>query len=236
MPVDPCACGNFVRGVPASGDCFTDCCPHVCPPPCCDAVYVNFYCGTNIDQNPALVGACNCSYTTPFWFGNGNKPPPPKFNLNPIHEDPEFVFALAGACSVPCASVTVTVTTSGCCLELIADSNLLYAVGGGIVSASASPSSLGDCGTLTPQVNGSNFSAAVADGDNVIITVQPADSDCCQCCTNGFATCTAPMWVKRTRNGKPELHLNQKYVIDGLNRMRIARIRNRMRKLRGREK
>lgn len=153
-------------------------------------------------------------------------------NDSPFQEmEDEYLFALCaggsgppcggGSCEVPCNDITVTVTTSGCCLE--GDSSSLVAVGDGTVTASAGGSADAACGTITPYVNGTANSAVVSDGDAISITLQSADGSCCPCifCSG---SCTSPhggtplavFYRKRNikKGIKNKILVNKKALID----------------------
>ena len=185
----------FVNG--SGGWCNCNC--NCCPPPSCASVTVQFQCGTttdNWDGDPNNNTGCSCTSTS-FRLRNAPKTIAfPKFDLRPISSpDGNFVFALGGSCSVPCTSVTVTVTTTGC--GFVVSGGSITHVGSGTVTASASPSSgSGSCSTLTPSVNGTENSATVADGGGVSITLDSSDGSCCPCCQIGNPSCGGSSMMK----------------------------------------
>ncbi len=125
-------------------------------------------------------------------FRARNAPKPvsmPEFNYEAItSEDGVFAFAVGGTCSVPCTTVTATLTTDSCCLEI--NGSTIYNVGSGVVTAVVSPlTASGSCGTVIPYVNGEANAAHVADGDPVVVTLQTEDVSCCPCCKVGTPQC-----------------------------------------------
>lgn len=153
-----------------------------CPPPCCDTLTYTYQCGSSIADFP--TGGCDCEeegspmrIVNPFRF--------PTFSSEPISDDSDFVFALAAGCSVPCATVTVTVTTSGCCME-----ESETAIGGGTISASISGGPGGECGTLIATVNGDDDSSVVEDCTTFTIAVRKeGGTACCTCCRVAGPVC-----------------------------------------------
>lgn len=164
---------------------WCDCSCGCCPPDDCGTITIAFKCGTPSDIYPS---GCVCA--TPFRMRNTKKPIYfPKFTQEKItSENGEFVFAQS--CSVPCTDTTVTLTTTGCCLELLG--GVIYAIGAGTITATASPSTGSDsCGTLTPKINGTPNTLDVADCTILTITMSGEDEDCCPCCA-GITTLLDP--------------------------------------------
>jgi hypothetical protein len=103
-----------------------------------------------------------------------------------IQTDDGFVFALAD-CSIPCQTVTITVTTDGCCFQISGSgiNTSVTVVGAGDLTGSG-PSSLniygpsGDCAGDV-KINGSLSPVAAADCDGVSVSISPSDA-CCTCC------------------------------------------------------
>lgn len=116
----------------------------------------------------------------------------PDFVFEPISSpDGQFVFALGSTCSVPCQTVTVTLTSEACCLEL--DEGTVYNVGSGNVCASVSGGGGTDpyttCGTISVMVNGTPDCAYVPDGGTVSVSITSQFGDCCPCCQISGPTC-----------------------------------------------
>ena len=176
--------------------CNCQCCP---PVGCCTQVNQTWECGTGTGawEGPPPNNGCDCTpVTAPLWSGlnltEGLDIPMPNFNYGmATDEDNGFVWALVG-CSVPCATVSVTITTSGCCLQV--SGNSITVVGSGTISASVGIGP-GDCGPLTAYVNGSPGSAYLTDCTGVSITLGVTNGACCSCClisTSCGATLFAP--------------------------------------------
>lgn len=213
------------HGTGGCGSCNCKC----CPPPCCDNVRYRFECGTPAGSwgGPPPNTGCDCildtSLTGAMWggIGEGLKVAIPKFDLSPImSEDEEFVFGLAvgAGCSVPCSNVTVNVTTTGCCLEILGGS--VYVIGNGTINCSVSEGG-GQCGTLTPKINGSPCPYTAQDCQTISVTLEPANTNCCECCMVEDATCTdthfAPTIFFRTENikkGSTKYSLNKQKLLD----------------------
>ena len=183
---DPC-CGYFVNGVPPTSGCGCAC-PKMCPPPYCTSVKFTFEVGT--PYSAQVPEGCKCDAVT-FHIGetnwetkeeNSNLIPFPTFNLNFGNKtkkeiDEEYVFSLADNCSIPCTKVDVTITTTGCGLELIGKS--VRTVGNGTVSGTYSGGG-GDC-EFTLDINGGGSSVYVADGGGVSVSLT-ATNPCCSVC------------------------------------------------------
>jgi hypothetical protein len=188
----------FSRGV--GGWCGCNC--KCCPPPCCSVITVKFECGTPFNQwgGPDPDLGCTCATQTPLLARNVPKPiEMPTFSFEPIiSEDEQFVFALGGgssvpgSCTVPCSTITLTLTTTGCCLELTSDNNV-YTVGAGTVTATLSTQ--GGCTPLTPLVNGTPNSVYLSDGVLVTADIQVGTAppaNCCLCCQVSQYKCATP--------------------------------------------
>jgi hypothetical protein len=152
--------------------------------------------------------------------------PFPNFNFGMVQdeeaeEDGGFVWALQG-CSIPCASVSVSISTTGCCLQV--SGNSITVVGSGTVSASAG-SGPGDCGAITVYVNGSPGSAALSNCDGVTISLSPENGTCCSCClvnTTCSGTLFAPI-ILRQQNiqaGTNKVYLNKRNLLERIRTLR----------------
>ena len=212
--------------------CNCKCCP---PPGCCTSVTQTWQCGTNtsIWDGGIPNDGCTCiPTTTPLWSGlniaESLDIPMPNFNYGmEIDEDDNengFVWALVG-CSIPCATVTVTISTSGCCLQV--SGNSITVVGSGTVSASVG-SGPSDCGALTAYVNGSPDSAYLTDCSGVSISITPTNETCCSCClisTSCSATLFAPIMYRKNliQQGTNKVYLNKQNLIDRIQKLRRSK-------------
>jgi len=157
-------------------------------------------------------------------------PKPPSFS-KPIRSQND-VFALVTG-SIPCAEIKVTLTGSDgiCCFDIDAtpDPDVIYAVGGGTVSAVIFPTTYDDCGALTPYINGTANSATISDGDTITVTITPSDGTECSCCAIRVENpCTAAPF--RIANiGKGKIGMNKAAV-----RKRLGRIKKRSLKIKKR--
>lgn len=244
---DTACCGPFARGVPGSdnfGGCFGSCCENICPPECCETAEMVFECGSQ--SFSGFPEGCASTVTPLMPLSAQGVPNPiasqslPTFSRKPITSRyDEFVFALAGTCSIPCTTVTVTLTASGgmCCLEIVGvfPSATVYAVGDGTVTANWTPTSGDECGDFTVSVNGtpmtfSGDSVSVSDGSTISVTVESGTSPtCCPCAqieTND--PCASPFWI--IINGKR--YLNKKALIEKANQIRRARVMRKIAMLR----
>jgi hypothetical protein len=212
--------------------CNCQCCP---PPGCCTGVTQTWECGTTSGawEGPPPNNGCDCIDQTAsqlMWAGlnlaEGEiEIPFPNFNFGMVQDEPEedggFVWALQG-CSIPCASVSVSISTTGCCLQV--SGNSITVVGSGTVSASAG-SGPGDCGAITVYVNGSPGSAALNNCDGVTISLSPANGACCSCClvnTTCSGTLFAPI-ILRQQNiqaGTNKVYLNKRNLLERIRNLR----------------
>lgn len=233
---DKC-CGNFeygTKGVATNPNqqCFVNCCGNVCPPQdCCDSITITYQCGSTAGQYPAE--GCSCVYSGINFHGilykKKNLPPMPSFDLeNKTHSESVFILY---DCSIPCSNITVTLTTSGCCLYLSGQS--VYAVGSGDVSASLSSRCAGNCGNLNLILNGTKRnSVSVSDGDLISVSLIPQNSNCCQCCEVHRSCGSTSVWLLKQKNNKKFLVLNKEKFIKRLNILRTIKIKNKNKKLR----
>ena len=210
--------GPFKYGV--AGDLVCGClCPEskCCPPACCSSVTLTYEIGTSYDIVPS---GCHCDTPSPSpspmaeqreirlhdeidWdskFGGKKKIPFPKFSpetKKKMFGDDDFVFSLGSSCSIPCVTVNVLLTTSGCCLEVIGTgaTATIRAVGDGTVSASYMSA---NCNFMV-MVNGTKDAALLNDGDVVTITIQALNpnSECCQSCLINIACTSTYNYTKK---------------------------------------
>jgi hypothetical protein len=205
----------YVNGIAPS---FCGCkieCVKCCPPPCCTSITLTYEIGPPYDEEETPEG-CKCEDPTPAAPApSAPSPTPgilardaeeenwetvnlgthvipfPKFR-NQIKDAPEnFVFALAGSCSVPCETISIDLTTDGCCIEIVGQSGSNFgpnvemrAVGDGNISASASQGAckfdLSINGTILDEETTDVF---VTDGNTIVVAVSPkGESECCVPC------------------------------------------------------
>lgn len=211
--------GPFKYGVEANP--FNGCtCPTLCcPPPCCSEVteyYRIGYCppAAAADPKPEPIGWDSKvvgKYIVPF----------PRFELPEPRKATarDFVFQAGSFCTIPCEIVTVTVTSTGCCIEKIGSA--LRAVGSGVVSIVVSHS---PC-NVTVLVNGNAGSASVDDGDMIVIQVQVNYPECCTA-TQYDTVCTpynfssASMFYRTMSLGRGIAYLNVRMLADKVRRLR----------------
>jgi len=231
MPCTPPLC----NGTGSWCGCNCQCCP---PAGCCTGVNQTWECGTSDAawEGGTPNNGCACiNYTASslLWSGLNLAEaelgiPFPNFNFGMLDEEIEslaeedgFVWALQG-CSIPCATVSVSISTDGCCLQVSGDS--ITVVGSGTVSASAG-SGPGDCGAITVYVNGSPGSAYLNNCDGVTISLSPENGTCCGCClvqTTCSGTLFAPIILRQNniQTGTTKIYLNKKNLVDRINKLR----------------
>ena len=203
--------------------CNCNCCP---PSGCCTTVTQEFKCGTPYaDYEGTPNDGCQCT-TAPFWAGlqlaEGELSiPMPNFSFDAEDED-EFVWALTNGCSIPCATVSVTISTTGCCLQVVGST--ITVVGSGTVSASGGTGGPASCGTITVNVNGTPGSAVLNNCDTVTITLTSAES-CCTCCLISTA-CNSPMgfapvFLRKTSidQGTTKNYLNKAALLERMKKL-----------------
>lgn len=220
--------GPFVNGT--GGFCGCDC--KCCPPPCCPIVAVYFDCGSpKSDDNPQ---GCTFSMSlapdsTPLWADlNLQLPIPelPEFSKEPIRsKDGRFKLGNGSVpCSVPCANICVELKCGGgstpCCCLQIKDGKIL-SVGNGYVTAPTTVPIDNDCTQATVLLNGNPPPIFVNDGAEIIVTLIPDHTDCCQCqqvnvlcapCPKsmGFASKQIPLWKRKTDSRTGKIKINPK--------------------------
>jgi len=220
----------FCNGTGSWCGCNCNCCP---PAGCCTGVTQTWECGTadSLWEGPPPNNGCDClnlEETGLLWSGlnlaEGEiEIPFPSFspNIEEENEDNGFVWALAG-CSIPCGSVSVSISTTGCCLKV--SGSTITVVGSGTVSASAG-SGPADCGAITVYVNGFQGSANLGNCTVVTITLSVANSSCCNCCLIN-TTCTGTLFapiILRQQNiqtGTSKIYLNKRNLLERVQALR----------------
>ena len=177
--------------------CNCNCCP---PNPCYTSWTYIYLCGTDTGSwdGPPPNAGCDCANITISPIGNSPFRAPalsvdfPEFEYPKILEEKGYVFGLeeipnissgyvfaldTQSCSIPCETVTVTLSFTGCCMY---GSDFSFdAVGSGTVSISCDSSSV--CGPFSCSVNGSS-SAYVSNCDPISVSIVPTVESCCGCC------------------------------------------------------
>lgn len=196
--------GPFLYGVKANPYCGCQCDTKCCPPPCCSSVIIKYEIGS--DYSAEFLEGCDCVLDAPvgMYIGGSTSDnwetrlqdkkliPFPKFNKEIVRKKSSdgFVFALGSSCSIPCEVVDVTLTTTGCCLEVLGGGTPttnypantgIRTVGDGTVSATYGAA--GDC-TFTLNINGSGSSVYLTDGTSVSVTLtmNGPNAICCNYC------------------------------------------------------
>lgn len=167
-------------------------------------------------------------------LGIENIPPHPNFKLDQNlikleNSDSQFVFGQEGGTSVPCSTVTVTITTSNSCGISTGGKvggSKCCCSGGGNVTASLSGGE--DC-----EITLSWTEQEGEDGDTISFpSLQPANS-CCSCTECG-KTCgsNTPLWKKRLVGDKLRVNLDKKEFARRVNRLKKIRINKRIKNMR----
>ncbi len=230
------------------GGCFTSCCDITCPPDgLCDYIQIEYRAGSN---TPGYPCSCPPSFVTSFFgfftknftkkinkeekikelettdglLGKVNLPPIPSFNLK--QNDANFIFAQG--CSVPCASITVTITTSNSCgISLsgsVGGSKCCCTHGDGKVYASLGGG--GDC-----KASLSWTQQSVSDGGSVGFPSVNLGNSCC-----GLWECkricgsNTSLWKKNMRGNKLKITLNKQEFIKRINKLKAIRVQSRKRR------
>lgn len=210
--------GPFKYGVAANPYCGCTCETLCCPPPCCTEIteyYQIGYCPPSVgisDKPKEWVSKVVGKYIVPF----------PTFELPEPRKatEKDFVFQAGNSCTIPCEIVTITISTSGCCIEKIGAT--LRAVGDGFVQTvvSASPCD------ITVLINGeAGPVAAVNDGDMIVIQVQ-VDSPACCTATQYDTVCTpfnfssASLFYRTMSLGRGFAYLNVRKLADKVRRLK----------------
>lgn len=162
--------------------CNCKCCP---PCPCYTSWTYVYVCGS------PSYGCCTGPVAT------FNSPSLPDLDVEfPEFEYPSYMFNIGGdtgevfaqntappvmdytTCSIPCSTITITLTTSGCCL--FGSGFSFTAIGAGTVSLSGCGSACN--GTFYCSINGGGPSVNVDDCGGVGVSITPPSSYCCSCC------------------------------------------------------
>lgn len=191
--------------------CNCKCCP---PDPCYTSWTYTYLCGTSSSSwttPPPPNTGCVCESVPPTFRAPGLDIAFPEFDYpSMLKNEGGFVFALNDtgppSCSIPCVTVTITVTTSGCCLY---GSDFSFgAVGAGTVSVTTSG---GPCGSFEVSINGSGNSVTVDDGESISISITTPAAECCSCCLVGSSGAllssggTQTFRLRNTSNGLSRL-------------------------------
>lgn len=173
-------------------------------------------------------------------LGIKNLPKAPSFNLdqstikaknklNKLNEEGEFLFALAGSCSVPCYYTTITVGTSNPC-----GISTGGCVGGSVCCCGAGPHTVsasgggGACGGSP-----SWTSQTVNDGDCVGLPSVVNTNSCCGCSQTGITCNTSgSLLIKNYSKGKINISLNKKELLNRISKIHKLRVHRRRKKLR----
>lgn len=215
----------FCEGTGGCGSCNCKCCP---PDPCYTSWTYKYYCGTSeSDWDTNLVpsnSGCVCpSPALPFVapslgieFPDFNYEEFNKgftFNLDADElESPEVYALLIAGCSIPCATITIKIETTGCCLYKTGTSDTSFkAVGAGTISATITGGASGSthgrsCDEdFQVTINGTPDSASVADCEAVTIAITPPTTiTCCSCCkfeSSGTQLSGGPALFRRQTTG-----------------------------------
>jgi hypothetical protein len=229
-----------------SGGCFARCCNVSCPPDgLCDYIEMNYKAGSNTPGYP-----CSCSqpfikkifefFTKPKQktknidkikesdLESNSKlgieiPPIPSFELGEDLIKTNFVFAQG--CSVPCANISVRITTSNSCgISLsgqVGGSKCCCSHGSG--KAYASYSGGGDCSASITWTE-----IDVRDGESIGFPQVTIGNSCCSIwhCETKCGSST-PLWKNKVVGNKLKITLNKKEFAKRVNKMKEFRINSR---------
>lgn len=152
-----------------------------------------------------------------------------KNKLNQINENEEFLFALAGSCSIPCYYTTISVSTSNPC-----GISSGGCVGGSVCCCGAGPHSVSASGGGGACGGGPSWtSQSVSDGDCVGLPSITGTKPCCSCglvetiCNTGTS-----LLKKRYSQGKISLQLDKRELLKRISKIHKIKISRRQRKLR----
>jgi len=128
-------------------------------------------------------------------------------------------------CSIPCTTVTITLTTSGCCL---------YGSGFSFTAIGAGTVSLSGCGpacegNFSCSINGGGTSVSVADCGSVGVSITPPSNPCCSCCLvsstgsllgecSGSASFAA--FKQRSASGGQKTYISKQKLLEKIRRTR----------------
>lgn len=222
-------------GTGGCGSCNCKCCP---PDPCYTSWTYKYYCGTkDTDWDTNLVpsnAGCVCpSPALPFVAPSLGIEFPDfsyeefkkgfTFNVDEIEQEQAEVYALlVVGCSIPCATVRITITTTGCCLYKNGSGDTSFkAIGAGTVSAEitggSSPHGKSCDMDFEVTINGTPDTATVTDCQDVSIVITPPTTiTCCSCCkfeSSGVKLGSSgggpALFRRATGDGRSKLLLNQ---------------------------
>jgi len=154
-----------------------DCTPIVSPPnneafraPSLDVEFPDFEYPSYMFNEGGYVFAQNDELTPVCIDEEGNVIPCPPGSSIPVTSVP--------SCSIPCTTVTITLSTSGCCLYGSGFS--FTAIGAGTVSLSGCGNACS--GSFSCSINGGGTSVSVGDCGGVGVSITPPSAYCCSCC------------------------------------------------------
>ena len=222
-----------------NGACYSGCCDVNCPPEgLCSAIELVYHCKGAYAPDPCPEVTSSSFNFLNFLKRNANifgkkKPNFPSFNLNQekLSNSKEFIFAQEGGCSIPCYSLSITVSTnnscgiatdgtvggSKCCCSCEGGKCKVYASGGG-----------GSC-----EARPSWTEREVEDGESVGLPSIIVGNDCCSCFeVKKVCYPINSLWIKRKVESKIQLILNKKEFINRANKLKKYRISRRNRKIR----
>jgi len=241
--------GPYMYGDNGSADCPCWACK-CCPPPCCDSVTVNYWCGVQgcqggIQGCQGSQGSQGCqgvqgSQGSQGVQGSGGGWCEAYCAL--LQEDNASWFILEDnsgyitiqTCELPCptlVSITISPDNPGgiCCIEFIGGGATFRAVGNGKVKGIASPSSAPyPCGAFVVTLNGMPSPITVSDGDLITVGLSSEDNYCCWC-DRLYATnpCGLTMRMASLR-GNSRIIINRRMLTQKLYNERMKRIGRRV--------
>lgn len=247
--------GPFVNGT--GGFCGCNC--KCCPPTCCPVVAVYFECGAPYSvDNPSgcMFPMSLAPVENPLWAEFSTPVPDiPGFSTELIQsKDGKFTLGTGSVpCSVPCSNICVELRCGGgdtpcCCLQVV--NGKIIAVGNGYVTAPTSVMIDSECVSATVFLNGMPPPIFINDGQEIVVTLTPEETECCQCVQNnvlcapcpvsmGFAVKRVPLWKRKTdsRTGKVKINPKTGRPLVVWNKAELLRrIQERLRKSRRRRK
>lgn len=230
----------YCMGTGSSCGCNCRCCP---PCPCYTSWTYLYLCGSSSSTFPA---GCDCTYQSPspsFRTPSLDVEFPdfeyPSYIFNNENTNEGYVFAQSSSipcmdvtsCSIPCSTIPIVLTTSGCCLfpAYPGSQYSFYAVGAGTVSLSGCGSACD--GDFECSLNGGGTSISVTDCQLVNVTItQPPEACCCSCClvsSSGSllgacsgSTSFAAFKQRSVTKGKQKTYISKKKLLE-----RIAKAR-----------
>jgi len=228
-----------------SGGCYANCCGVSCPPDgLCDSIELSYKAGSNTPGYPCECGRPFIKRIFDFLIRPKQKtinidkikesdlesnsklgievPPIPSFELGQdlIKNSNDFIFAQG--CSVPCADITVSITTSNSCgISLsgqVGGSKCCCSHGSG--KAYASVSGGGDCSASITWTE-----IDVREGESIGFPQVTIGNSCCtllHCGTKcGSST---PLWKNKVIGNKLKITLNKKEFAKRINKIKSFRV------------